>query len=63
MTRCESVSTISRTTSSIACRFSHDSIAGSSAASMTFRWMPLEKKSAPPMSTMTFVCRRERACR
>ena len=35
----------SRTTSSIACRFRHDSAAGSSAASITFRWMPLEKKS------------------
>ena len=23
---------------------------------MTLRWMPLEKKSLPPMSTMTFVC-------
>ena len=28
---------------------------------MTLRWMPLEKKSAPPMSTMTFVSRRVRA--
>ena len=63
MTRCESASTISRTTASIACRFSHDSIAGSSAASMTLRWMPLEKKSTPPMSTMTCVSRRERASR
>ena len=29
--------------------------AGSSAASMTLRWMPLEKKSRPPMSTITRV--------
>jgi hypothetical protein len=45
ITRCESVSTISRTTSSIACRFSHDSTAGSSAASMT-------KEGEPPLSIL-----------
>jgi len=57
MTRWESVSMISRTTSLIAPRFSHDSCPGSSAASITFRWMPLEKKSSPPISTITFVLR------
>jgi hypothetical protein len=45
----------------IAFRFRHDSAAGSFDASMTFRWMPFEKKSVPPVSTMTFVSRRERA--
>ena len=30
---------------------------------MTLRWMPFEKKSVPPISTMTFVSRRERAWR
>jgi hypothetical protein len=45
----------------IAWRLRHDSAAGSSAASITFRWMPLEKKSSPPSSTITRVSRRERA--
>ena len=54
---------ISRTTSSMARRLLHDSAAESSAASMTLRWIPLEKKSLPPMSTMTLVSRRERANR
>jgi hypothetical protein len=46
----------------MASRFHHDSLAGSSAASMTLRWIPFEKKSLPPISTMTLVCARERAC-
>jgi hypothetical protein len=31
--------------------------AGSAAASITFRWMPLEKKSRPPVITITLVSR------
>ena len=58
---CDSVSMISRTRSSIASRFHHDSAAGSSDASMTLRWIPLEKKSRPPISTITRVCSREAA--
>ena len=40
----------------------HDSDAGSSAASMTFRWMPLDQKSRPPSRHRTRVGR-ERAWR
>ncbi len=45
------------TRSSMAFRLVHDSWAGSGAASMTFRWMPLEKKSRDPPSTRTRVGR------
>ena len=31
----------------------HDSSAGLSAASITFRWMPFDQKSAPPNNTST----------
>ncbi len=47
----------SSTRSSIALMFSHDSCAGSAAPSITFRWMPLEKKSRCPPSTSTDVGR------
>ena len=39
--------------SSIALMLRHDSSAGLSAASITFRWMPFDQKSAPPNSTST----------
>ena len=45
---------ISRHTSSMALMLRHASAAGSAAASMTLRWMPLEKTS-PPETTSTFV--------
>ena len=42
---------ISRHTSSMALMLRHASAAGSSAASMTLRWMPLEKTSPPDTTT------------
>ena len=45
----------------MALMFAHDSAAGRAAVSMTFRWMPLDHRSSPPCSTMTFVGR-ARAC-
>ncbi|MNS92156.1 hypothetical protein D3C72_1262820 [compost metagenome] len=50
------VSTAS-TRSFIAWMLAHDVSAGSAAASITFRWMPLEKKSRSPPSTSTEVGR------
>ena len=52
------VSTAS-TRSSIAWMLAHDSTDGSAAASMTFRWMPLEKKSRVPPRTTTPVGREQ----
>ncbi len=45
------------TRSSMALRLVQDSSAGSPAASTTFRWMPLEKKSRVPPRTRTRVGR------
>ncbi len=45
------------TRSSMALMLAQDSAAGSAAASMTPRWMPLEKKSRPPPRTRTEVGR------
>ena len=42
-----------RVRSSIALMLRHDSSAGLSAASITFRWMPLHQKSGPPSSSST----------
>jgi hypothetical protein len=45
------------TRSFMASRLVQDSVAGSAQASMTWRWMPLEKKSRLPPSTSTEVGR------
>ncbi|CAM5574972.1 hypothetical protein SPURM210S_07586 [Streptomyces purpurascens] len=45
------------TTSFMALRLDQDSPAGSLNASMTLRWMPLQKKSRAPPSTSTDVGR------
>ena len=41
----------------MALMFRQDSAPGSSAAWITFRWMPLAKKSRGPPSTITFTGR------
>ena len=45
-----------RHTSSMALMLRHASIAGCGAASMTFRWMPFENTSPPPMTSTRVSC-------